>query len=158
MIDLVREGVDCVVRIGGLSDSTLIARSLPAGAAPGHPRWRRLRGLPRPADQPRRVAKAPLHRLPLGHHRAAGATGVRRRRPHRDNLPASFVVNHGEAYVAACGAGLGIVQVPRYHVERQLAADSLVELLPQHPPPALPMTVLHPHRRRLTPRSQGFID
>ncbi|GAB3396184.1 type 2 periplasmic-binding domain-containing protein [Azotobacter armeniacus] len=74
------------------------------------------------------------------------------------SLPASLAVNNGESYVAACEAGLGIVQVPRYHVERQLAAGSLVELLPQHPPPALPMTVLYLHHRHLTPRLWVFID
>jgi len=60
--------------------------------------------------------------------------------------------------VTACEAGLGIIQVPRYHVEAQLASGRLVELLPQHPPPALPMTVLYPHHRHLTPRLRVFIE
>ncbi|MCO6063070.1 LysR substrate-binding domain-containing protein, partial [Pseudomonas sp. MOB-449] len=34
----------------------------------------------------------------------------------RIDLPATLAVNNGEAYVAACAAGLGLIQVPRYHV------------------------------------------
>ncbi|MFB8831083.1 LysR family transcriptional regulator [Azotobacter sp. CWF10] len=158
MIDLVREGVDCVVRIGGLSDSTLIARSLPAlsqvtCASTG---YLARHGLPASLDEleghrcidylsPTTGRLAPLEFAVDG-------------RIETRSLPASLAVNHGEAYVAACEAGLGIVQVPRYHVERQLAAGSLVELLPQHSPPALPLTVLYPHHRHLTPRLRVFID
>ncbi|MNY74616.1 LysR substrate binding domain protein [compost metagenome] len=43
-------------------------------------------------------------------------------------------------------------------MQRQLAAGTLVELLPQHRPPPLPMTVLYPHHRHLTPRLRVFID
>ncbi|MEE4464281.1 hypothetical protein V2S84_19565 [Azotobacter chroococcum] len=39
-----------------------------------------------------------------------------------------------------------------------MAAGSLVELLPRHAPPALPLTVLYPHHRHLTPRLRVFID
>ncbi|WP_254789199.1 hypothetical protein [Azotobacter beijerinckii] len=42
--------------------------------------------------------------------------------------------------------------MPCYHVEHQLAAGTLVELLPQHLLPALPMTVLYTHHWHLMPR------
>ncbi|TBW33308.1 LysR family transcriptional regulator [Azotobacter chroococcum] len=158
MIDLVREGVDCVVRIGGLSDSTLIARSLPAlpqvtCASAG---YLVRHGLPSSLDE--LEGHRCIDYLSATTGRLAPLEFAVDGRIETRSLPASLAVNHGEAYVAACEAGLGIVQVPRYHVERQLAAGSLVELLPQYSPPALPLTVLYPHHRHLTPRLRVFID
>lgn len=158
MIDLVREGVDCVVRIGGLSDSSLVARSLggleqvscvSAGYADRY-------GLPTHPDQLDQhlgidYLSATSGKLQPLEFTLDGAVISR-------TLPARLSVNHGEAYVAACEAGLGIVQIPRYHVARQLAAGTLVEILPAHRPPALPISVLYPHHRHLSPRLRVFID
>lgn len=58
----------------------------------------------------------------------------------------------------SCEAGLGIVQMPHYHAERQHAAGILVGLLPQYPLPTLPMTVLYLHHRPLRPCLCVLID
>ena len=60
--------------------------------------------------------------------------------------------------VSACEAGFGLIQVPVYHVTRQLAAGTLVELLPDFRPPPLPLTVLYPQNRHLSPRVRVFVD
>ena len=73
-------------------------------------------------------------------------------------LPATLAVNNGDAYLAACVAGFGIVQVPRYRVAAALAAGELIELLPDHPPPALPLSVLYPQQRHLSLRTRVFVD
>jgi DNA-binding transcriptional LysR family regulator len=158
MIDLVREGVDCVVRIGGLEDSSLVARRLPAlpQVTCVSRAYADRRGLPASLDE-------------LGQHECidyrSATTG--KLQPlefvvdggnQAFTLPSRLVVNNGVAYVAACEAGFGIVQVPRYHVARQLEEGTLVQLLPHHPPPDLPLTVLYPHQRHLTPRLRVFID
>lgn len=158
MIDLVREGVDCVVRIGELHDSTLVARSLPPQlqltcASPGYLARHSVPDSPEALDGHWCVdyLSATSGRvLPL----EFTVDGCLRTL----TLPARLAVNNGESYVAACEAGLGLVQVPHYHVARQLAAGSLVEVLPRHRPPPLPMTVLYPHHRHLTPRLRVFID
>lgn len=158
MIDLVREGVDCVVRIGELNDSTLVARALPplrqltcasAGYVARH-------GLPTSLEQLAGHQCVDYLSATSGRLQPLEFSVAGRLVPY--TLPACLAVNNGESYVAACEAGLGIVQVPHYHVQRQLAAGSLVELLPQHRPPPLPMTVLYPHHRHLTPRLRVFID
>ena len=74
------------------------------------------------------------------------------------SLPYTVAVNNGDAYVAACEAGFGIVQVPAYHVTRQLAAGTLVEVLAGFRAPPLPLTVLYPQNRHLSPRVRVFID
>lgn len=158
LIDLVREGVDCVVRIGALGDSSLVARSLPA--------------LPRTtcASAAYLAERGTPHDLDgLDGHYGVDflAAGSGRLQPlefsvggHRlaRSLPARLAVNNRDAYVAAGEAGLGIVQVPRYHVERQLGTGRLVEVLADYRPPALPLNVLYPHHRHLTPRLRVFID
>lgn len=158
MIDLVREGIDCVVRIGELNDSRLIARSLPplkqktcASAA-----YVARHGVPASLDDLEchycvDYLSATTGRLQPLEFTVDGDIKTR-------TLPARLAVNNGESYVAACEVGLGIVQVPHYHVARQLEAGTLIELLPQHRPPDLPMTVLYPHHRHLTPRLRVFID
>jgi DNA-binding transcriptional LysR family regulator len=74
------------------------------------------------------------------------------------SLPYTVAVNNGDAYVAACEAGFGIIQVPAYHVTRQLAAGTLVEVLAGFRAPPLPLTVLYPQNRHLSPRVRVFID
>ena len=55
-------------------------------------------------------------------------------------------------------SGFGIIQVPHYHVARQLSAGSLREILPDCRPPALPLNVLYPPNRQLSARVWAFID
>jgi DNA-binding transcriptional LysR family regulator len=73
-------------------------------------------------------------------------------------LPATVTVVGAETYAAACELGLGLAQMPRYHVAGALAAGSLVEVLPRFPPSPTPVSVLYPHSRQLSPRVRVFID
>ena len=157
-VDLVREGFDCVLRVGSLGDSSLVARPL------GHyrmancasPSYVARFGLPRSPDElsaHRLVHYAPsLGGKPIGFEVDDGEGGVRA-------LPmaGALTVNNSEAYLGACLAGIGIVQVPRAGVAGLLASRELVELLPQHLPPAMPVNLLYAHRRHLPKRVQAFM-
>ena len=158
LVDLVREGVDCVLRGGEPRDSSMVARRvalLPqvtvasAAYVQAHGRPRKLEDL----------------RQHLGVNFLSSATG--RRLPFEftvdgvvQNLPlrGRVAVTNADAYMACCEQGLGLVQVPRYRVRRQLADKSLVELLPKLPPPPMPVSVLYPHHRQLSPRVRVFVD
>lgn len=157
-IDLVREGVDCVLRFGGLGDVPHVARRL--GQMPqvtcASPGYLQRHGTPQTLSD-------------LANHRAVDYIAAASGKPvplefvvdgtiERRNLPATVSINSGEAYVAACEAGFGIVQVPHYHVARQLAEGSLCEVLPNWRPPALPLNVLYPPSRQLSARVRVFID
>jgi DNA-binding transcriptional LysR family regulator len=50
------------------------------------------------------------------------------------------------------------VQVPRYHLEADFAAGTLVEVLPAFPPSPSPVSLLYPHSRQLSPRVRVFVD
>lgn len=159
-VDVVREGFDCVLRVGTLSDSSLIARPL------GHyrmvncasPAYLADKGLPQSLDD-------------LGHHRlihyvatlGAHSSGFEyldttSGQTHRLAMAEGLTVNNSDAYLCACLAGLGIVQVPEPGVRELLQTGQLVEVLPAWRPAPMPVTLLYPHRRHLPRRVQAFMQ
>lgn len=59
-------------------------------------------------------------------------------------------VNSADSYKTCAEQGCGIIQVPRFHVERQLRAGTLVEILAHTPCPPMVYSVLYPHHRPVT--------
>jgi DNA-binding transcriptional LysR family regulator len=74
------------------------------------------------------------------------------------SLPATVAVNGAESFVAAARLGLGLIQVPRYHIESDLDRGTLVPVLHDCPPSPTPVSLLYPHNRQLSPRVRVFID
>jgi DNA-binding transcriptional LysR family regulator len=73
-------------------------------------------------------------------------------------LPVIMSVTGPESYLAAARLGLGLVQVPRFHAQTDLARGTLVQVLKQCPPPSVPVSLLYPRNRQLSPRVRVFID
>jgi DNA-binding transcriptional LysR family regulator len=158
LVDLVREGVDCVLRAGQLHDSSMVAR--------------------RAADleqvtvaSPAYLARCgtPATLADLARHQAVHYVSTATGRPY----PLEFMTDAGlqlatppgvvsvtgtEAYTAAALAGLGLVQVPRYRIAEQLAGGQLVAVLAEVPPPTIPVSVLYPQARQLSARVRVFAD
>lgn len=158
LVDLVREGVDCVLRMGDLSDSAMVARrvALLPEITCAAPAYLARYGAP----------KAPYH---LADHRMIGflqpGTGhpyplelTVDGKPRQVAVAADVVVNSAENTVAMGLLGLGLIQVPRYRVEEDLAAGRLIEVLADHPPSPTPVSLLYPRSRQLSPRVRVFID
>ena len=158
-VDLLREGVDCVLRAGKLGDSGMIGRQVGrltqvtlASASYVHEH-----GLPRT-----------LADLQHGHVAVNWASPTTRRvepmefmvgrRRREVMLPSRLSVSGVDAYLGCCEAGLGIAQFPRYHVAEALADGRMIELLPDTPPPPLPLTVLYPQQHHLPARLRVFVD
>jgi len=156
LVDLVREGVDCVLRAGQLHDSSMVARRAAdlEQVTVASPAYLDRFGAP--------AALADLVRHQAVHY-VSTATG----RPY----PLEFMTDAGlklatppgvvsvtgtEAYTAAALAGLGLVQVPRYRIAEQLADGRLVEVLADVPPPTIPVSVMYPHARQLSARVRVF--
>lgn len=158
-VDVVREGFDCVLRVGPLVDSSLIARPL------GH---LVMANLASPAylarhGEPRTLADLAQHRLV--HY----ATALGQRSPgfewqdaqgqvHHVPMAGALTVSDSGAYTAACLAGLGIIQVPRHGSEAELLDGRLREVLPEFLPAPMPVHLLYPHRRQLARRVQVFMQ
>jgi DNA-binding transcriptional LysR family regulator len=73
-------------------------------------------------------------------------------------LPAAVSVNAADSYLCAARLGLGLIQIPRYHAEHDLAAGTLVQILADFPLTETPVSVLYPRNRQLSPRVRVFID
>ncbi len=127
-VDLVREGFDCVVRAGELTENGLIVVAPPRRLPRDHLRERGLSRAPRhPADagRPRRPRD---DRLRLVAHPAAAAARVPRDgRVIAVTLPARVLVMSADVNAAAVRAGLGLMQAPRHRFAEDLASGALIE-------------------------------
>ena len=157
-IDLVEDGVDCALRVGPLQDSRLVARAM--GQLPLI-----------------NVASAgylATHGVPIHPQQLDAHWGVRYASPgtgrvepwewrehgvlHARQLRGRVTVNSAEAYIACCIAGMGLIQIPAYDVQRELAAGTLVEVMPEHRADPMPMHLLYPHRRHPSQRLRVFVE
>ncbi|GAU80289.1 LysR family transcriptional regulator [Bosea sp. BIWAKO-01] len=157
-LDLVREGVDCILRAGPLADSALIRRKL---AELGRGTFASLSYLER-FGEPRTPDDLEQHRIiGLVAPDAAGVSPLvftERGRERQVTPPSVVTVTGPETNVACACLGLGIIQVPRYRVAPELASGALVEILADFPPTPLPVHVLYSHTRQLSPRVRVVID
>lgn len=158
LVDLVREGVDCVVRAGEPKDSSLVTRRLALlpQVTCASPSYLAAHGTPSsPAE--------------LDGHWAVNFFSSSREgffpyqfevdgRLETRMLPSWVSVNAADTYKTCAEQGCGIIQVPRYGVEAQLREGTLVEILAHTPCPPMPYSVLYPQHRQLSPRVRVFID
>lgn len=158
LVDLVREGIDCVLRAGNLQDSSMVAQQVArlAQVTCASPAYLDRHGRPAGIDD-------------LDRHQAVHFISSATGRPYplefvvgdeirQVVLPATVSVSGADMYSACAIAGLGIVQVPRYRVEAELAAGRLETVLPALAAPDLPVSVLYPQSRQLSPRVRVFVD
>jgi len=157
-VDVVREGFDCVIRVGALADSGLIARrigtfTLVNCASPAY--------LER-HGQPKKPEHLTAHRLvhyvaTLG-AKPDGFEYFEGERYRTLRVQGVIIVDNADAYLAACLAGLGIIQAPLMGVREHLKKGRLVEILPRHRAEPMPVSLVYPHRRNLARRVQAFMD
>jgi DNA-binding transcriptional LysR family regulator len=158
VVDLVEEGFDVGVRTGALGDSSLISRLL----AEDHrticatPAYLERHGAPRtPADLARHNCitwtgnPGGLNDWPF-----EGPDG-----PYTVRVHGNAEVNNGEALHEMALAGLGIAHMAEYRVAPDIRMGRLVPLLAHcHRFVRLPIHVVYPHRRHLSPKVRAFVD
>jgi DNA-binding transcriptional LysR family regulator len=157
-IDVVREGIDCVLRYGHLADSDLIARRVTVieRITCAAPAYLERHGVPTSIDALDGHQMIGLRALssgqltPLEFAQGDGNRAV--------TLPAPVSVTGTESYLAVALLGFGIFQVPRFHAQGALATGALVEILSDHAPPSVPVSLLYPPSRQLSPRVRVFMD
>ncbi|WP_028035484.1 LysR family transcriptional regulator [Chelativorans sp. J32] len=157
-VDLVREGVDCVVRAGELADSDMVVRRLGMmeEITVASPAYLAKYGTPHTPDDLDGhqmigfVSSRTGQPLPLEFTRNGGVIEV--------VLPARVLVSGADTSAAAARLGLGLAQAPRYRFAEDLASGALVEVLADFPPTPTPLSVLCPSNRQLSPRVRVFID
>lgn len=157
-VDLVREGVDCVVRSGKLSDSDMIAR--PIGS---------MREIT--CASPDYLARhgTPLSPDTLDGHIMIGFVSSRTDRVMplefmvegktvEVTLPSRVLVSGADMNAGAARLGLGLAQAPLGRFKEDLSSGALVEVLGEFAPPPIPISVLYPSSRHLSQRVRVFVD
>jgi DNA-binding transcriptional LysR family regulator len=155
-VDLIEEGIDAAVRIGALSNLSLVARQL------GHvgrvtvasSDYLERRGTPAvPAD--------------LSSHELIMSTSVRSvaewrfragAREHVVRYSPRLRVNDVEAMLTAACDGFGIARALSYQVEPLLRAGTLRRVLEDYEPEPLPVHLVMPSSRHMPPRLRAFVD
>lgn len=158
LVDLVREGIDCVLRVGQPRDSSLVVRPLAEldeviCASPDY------------------LARygVPAHPLELAEHQAVRFFS----KGSDDHYPFSVLhdgrvlqvpargpiaVSDAWAYTSAALAGCGLIQAPRFRLEQHLEAGRLRQVLSAWRCPSVPVCALYPFHRQLSPRVRVWID
>ena len=158
-VDLIGDNVDCVIRGGPLDSSSLVARHLGNAelitcatrsylkqfGTPAYPE--ELRNGHRLVSY---VSSQTGRAMPFRFERAGEKIEIK--------VEHRMGVNESNAHLAACVAGLGIVQTFTYAADASLRDGSLVEILKPWRPAPYPFHVVYPQTRHVTHRLRVFID
>ncbi|MGG6137364.1 LysR family transcriptional regulator [Pantoea allii] len=157
-VDLVQEGVDCVIRTGELINSTLVARPLGRfrWVTCASPDYLREYGIPQSPDA--------LSRHRAIHYFSGQTRGTNELRfvqgGEMQSVPVKgdAAVNETGLYIKMCLEGFGLAQLAENVVSEHLQQGTLVEVLADWQPPSVPVTLLYPHQRFLSPAIRVFAD
>jgi LysR family transcriptional regulator for bpeEF and oprC len=157
-VDLLHEGIDCVIRGGQVLDESLVARRL--GDMPlvtcASPAYIEKHGMPAS------IAEMERHTLV---HMFSSKTGK--------NFTFDFLVdglnvpvlgrqqvsfNDLEACVSAAVAGLGIVQMPLFMATAEIAEGTLLRILPEVDIETVPLHILYLQNRHLSTKVRAFVE
>jgi len=151
-IDLVQEGYDLAIRLGKLSDSTMMAKKLGK-------RTNYLCASPAYLDKygcPHSLSELNNHSCLLGtldywHFSDDG-------KERNIRVTGRLRYNSGVSLVDAALKGLGIVQLPDYYVQHYLESGELVSLLDTFQEPEGGIWAVYPQNRHLSPKVRLLVD
>jgi len=156
-VDLVQEGVDCALRVGPLTASSLVAR--PLGFIElincASPAYLARHGTPRGPQE--LAAHEVVDYVSPTSGRSAGWEWVENGEVHTTVLRSRVSANNAETYIACALAGLGLIQIPAFDVQHHLLAGQLVPLMPDAKASPMPVHLVYPHRKHLSRRLQAFM-
>lgn len=153
--DMLRDGLDCIVRVGALEDGDYVARSL--GNVKlitcASPTYLAEHGVPETLDE-------------LQHHQGVNWFNINSRQImpwvfqtasgiEEIHLPGKLVLDNSEVYIVAGLTGLGLLQGMDFFLRPYINDGRLVEVLPGNPVPPRKLSVLYPHRH-ISPKVRVF--
>ena len=155
-IDLIEGGYDLAIRIGKLSDSTMMAKKLShrTNFVCAAPTYLEKYGVPYSLVDLRQ------HNCLLGTRDYWHFIENDKNADKEINLRVSGSVqyNSGHSLVDAALKGLGIVQLPDYYVQKHLASGALVSVLDDYREPEEGIWAIYPHNRHLSPKIRLLVD
>ncbi|MGV8844207.1 MAG: LysR family transcriptional regulator [Pseudomonas sp.] len=151
-LDLVQEGYDLAIRLGRLSESSLIAtriapRSLYLCASPEYLQH---------YGRPHSLSELAGHNCLIGTSDTWMLQTMGREQPFKPS--GNWRCNSGQAVLDAALNGLGLCQLPDYYVLEPLRRGALVSLLEDNRPPDSAVWAVYPQRRYPLPKVRLLVD
>jgi len=151
-VDLVEEGYDLAIRLGKLTDSTMMAKKLGK-------RINYLCASPMYLEQygiPHSLSELNKHSCLLGTLDYWQFSDAGKEKNIR--VSGRLRYNSGVSLVDAALKGLGIVQLPDYYVQQHLASGELISLLDNLREPDGGIWAVYPQNRHLSPKIRLLVD
>jgi LysR family transcriptional regulator for bpeEF and oprC len=157
-VDLVQEAVDCVIRGGELEDSTLVARRIGSFqfVTCAAPAYLERHGMPHTLEDLK--AHRALNYFCTRSGRSYSWDFVVDGEVHEVEMTGDMAVNDWSAHLALALQGVGLIQTARFVALPHLQSGELIEVLPQWRPTVLPVSLLYPQSRQLSPKVRVFSD
>ncbi|MGB1027217.1 MAG: substrate binding domain-containing protein, partial [Rhodospirillaceae bacterium] len=156
-VDVIEEGYDLAIRIGALSDSSLIARRITAlhRIVVAAPSYLERHGRPRhPDDLATHQCMVYTMRNSLPDWDLTHRSGQQVLIEH----PSRLTANSGDALVNAAVSGAGLVLAPTFIIHHHLAAGRLERVLPDWQGMGGAIHAVYPPNRHLSAKVRVFID
>ena len=157
VVDLVEEGFDLAIRIGGAGSESLVARKLGETrlVACASPAYLASRGAPRlPEELQQHNCFTYEYGSPKDLWRFRDAAGAECNVRVKGNLHS----NNGDLLAEAAAQGAGIVLEPAFIVGPELRDGRLVALLQEFSTPAVPIYAVYPSRKHLSAKVRRFVE
>lgn len=156
VVDLVEEGYDLAVRIGRLASSSLVSRKLAATRMVlcASPNYLASRGTPRhPHELAEHSVLAYSYWSDKDEWRFTGSAG-----PVAVHTQPRLTTNSGDTCRAAALMHQGVILQPSFLVDEDLAAGTLVELMPEFKSVELGIYAVYPTRKHVPAKVRALID
>ena len=157
-IDLIKQGMDLAIRIGQLQDSTLVAKRLALNK-------RLLCASPQylaEYGRPETLQDLARHRCIIQRHQQGISHTWHFINELAEQIPIHvhgyFTANSGEAIRQACLAGLGISNHSFWHVQQDLDAGKLVQVLAHFPVEPTAIYAVIPDKKFVSPKVRQLIN
>ncbi|KJM63368.1 LysR family transcriptional regulator [Pluralibacter gergoviae] len=151
-VDLVQEGVDCVVRAGSINDTSLVATRL--GRLPmfnlASPAYLQRKGRPETVQDLIDSQHCVVHYAPDIGGKAMRWDYLENGKYRYIELPGALQVNNAQSFIAAGLAGVGLIQAPILGLQMHLDRGELQVVLPDTPPEPLSIWFAVAHRNNLS--------
>jgi len=156
MVDLLEEGLDAAIRVGTLTDSTMMSRSLSpyTGLVCAAPSYLAERGTP---THPRDLAAHECLRYP-GWSDARRWSFIGPEGEVHVDVESRLTINNAFGIRYAALAGAGIILMRDELVAEDIAAERLQVLLPNYKTQARARQMLWPKDRKMMPKLRALID
>ncbi|MEM5531875.1 LysR family transcriptional regulator [Pseudoalteromonas arctica] len=155
-VELVEEGFDLAIRVGHLNDSTMVARNIgnmrfKTVASPHYINIHGMPSTPKDLKNHRCLINTAVTNAKRWSYLIDGKSTVIK-------VAGSLEVNDSQSLKAFAIANQGIAQLPSFYVDAAIQSGELIEILSDYVPSPLPVNLLYPSQRLLSPTVRALVD